>query len=266
MFVQGVRWWLLLRTFSDKFTFTRAIAYHFSSIFYSMILPTSAAQEVIRTLFVVQKVGSAVSWGAAWICKLTAILISLLFSLFGILYLSHTALPHGTLIGIIILFFLLIAAGFVSFSKNITAPFRKIATSFLPPGIVLKLENIREGIYQYRTKKKDLLITIVLTTFIQIVFVFNLALTIKGVSGSFFFWECLAFMPIIEMISMAQPFTPNGMGVREALTTIMFQHLGLSKEQLGIYIILTLSSTLLRLIGAGPIFYGMIKKQKASVS
>lgn len=130
----------------------------------------------------------------------------------------------------------------------------------------MKLENIREGIYQYRTKKKDLLITIVLTTFIQIVFVFNLALTIKGVSGSFFFWECLAFMPIIEMISMAQPFTPNGMGVREALTTIMFQHLGLSKEQLGIYIILTLSSTLLRLIGAGPIFYGMIKKQKASVS
>jgi uncharacterized membrane protein YbhN (UPF0104 family) len=59
-------------------------------------------------------------------------------------------------------------------------------------------------------------------------------------------------MPIIEMISMAQPFTPNGMGVREALTTLMFQHLGLSKEQLGIYIILTLSSTLLRLIGAGP--------------
>jgi uncharacterized protein (TIRG00374 family) len=266
MLIQGIRWWLLVRAFSKEITLKRALSYHFSSIFYSMVLPTSAAQEVVRTLFIVKTAGTAVSWGAAWICKITAVSISMLFSVYGLLYISRSDLPAGTEAGIGIFCFLLLAAGVVSFSKRVTAPLRKASSAVIPEGLMKKIEHIREGIYQYRTKKKELLLTILLTTLIQIIFVLNLAFTIKGVSGAFFFWQCLAFMPLIEIISMSQPFTPNGMGVREALTALMFKHLGLTGEQLGIYIVLILASNLLKLVGAIPVFYGMTKKRGISAT
>jgi uncharacterized protein (TIRG00374 family) len=262
MTLQGFRWWLLLSAFTDEIKFTRAISYHFTSIFYSMILPTSAAQDVLRTLFVMKKAGTAVSWGAAWICKLTAIAFSLFFSGFGILYISNSSLPRGAETGIIVFSVVTVLLLAISFSKRITAPLRRVLSNYIPAEIMIKIEMIREGIYQYRSKKKELIITIGLTFIVQLIFIFGVTLIIQGVCGKFFFWQCLAFMPLIEMISMAQPITPNGMGVREALTALMFKYLGLTKEQLAVYIALILFQNLLKLIGIIPIFRGIFKKRQ----
>ena len=265
MVIQAFRWWLLLRAFTDEIRFSRALAYHLSSIFYAMVLPTSAAQEVLRTLYVVKKAGASVSWGAAWICKISGLGISLLFSLFGLLYMSRLSLPHGTLSGLFIFCGLTIVFVFLSFSKRFTSPLRRFSATFIPFAFLNKIENIREGVYRFRTKKKTLFETIGLTIAIQIIFTLNLALVIQGITGTFYFWECLAFMPLIEIISMAQPLTPGGMGVREALTAMMFKYIGLSKEQLGMYIIVILSSSLLRIVGVIPVLYGAAKLKNIPV-
>lgn len=89
---------------------------------------------------------------------------------------------------------------------------------------------------------------------------------IGGITGSFFINECFAYIPLIEIISMAQPLTPNGMGVREALAAIMFKHLQLSSEQLGIYILVGNMAILLKLVGAIPIIYEMIFKPEIKES
>jgi uncharacterized membrane protein YbhN (UPF0104 family) len=261
MVIQGIRWWLLLRAFTDEISLPRALAYHFSSIYYSMVLPTSAAQEVVRTLFVVKKAGPAVSWGAAWICKITAASLSLIFALYGLLHLSGTGLPRGTMTGIIIFCGILAVALLVSFSKRLSTPLRPIVAAIIPSVIIKKIEFIREGIYQYRHKKSALLLTLVLTLIIQLLFVGTLTFVIEGVCGKLFFWECLAYMPLIEIVSMSQPLTPNGMGVREALTALMFKHIGLSNEQLGIYVLLILTSNLLKLFGAIPVVHGILKRR-----
>lgn len=83
-------------------------------------------------------------------------------------------------------------------------------------------------------------------------------MTIKGITGSFLPKECFAYIPLIEIISMAQPLTPNGMGVREALFAMMFKHLKLSSEQLGVYILIANLSILMKLVGAIPILCEMI--------
>lgn len=255
MVTQGTRWWLLLRAFTDEIPFLRALSYHFMSIYYSTVLPTSAGQEVLRTLFVLKKAGAAVGWGAAWVCKITALMLSLLFSVYGLASLSKGSLPRVMIIGIFGFFLLIILLGVISFSKGLTAPVRRLAASIIPAKILAVIENIREGIYQYRGKKKEMLFTLVLTFFLQAILIFNTSILIMGITGKLFFWECLAYIPLIEIVSMSMPFTPNGMGIRETLLALMFKHIGLTNEQLGIYVIIMSSANLLRLIGAIPIFF-----------
>jgi len=159
------------------------------------------------------------------------------------------------MIGISCFCILIILLGIVSFSKSITAPIRRKAASIIPAKALATIENIREGVYQYRHKKKEMFFTLILTLFIQLILVLNASLLIKGISGRFFFWECLAFMPIIEIASMSVPITPSGMGIRETLIALMFKHVGLSNEQLGIYIFIVFSANSLRLVGAIPVFF-----------
>ena len=255
MVIQGTRWWLLLRAFTDEIPFLRALSYHFISIYYSTVLPTSAGQEVLRTLFVLKKAGTSVGWGAAWVCKITALMLSLLFSVYGLASLSNGSLPRGIVFGISGFFLLIIFIGVVSFSKGLTAPVRRIASSIIPAKILVVVENIREGVYQYRGKKKEILLTLVLTFLLQTILIFNTSILIMGISGKLFIWECLAYIPLIEIVSMSVPFTPNGMGIRETLLALMFKHIGLTNEQLGIYIFIALLVNVLRLVGLIPIFF-----------
>jgi len=262
MLIQGTRWWLLLRAFTREIPLLQGLAYHFSSIYYGMVLPTGAAQEVLRTLFVVKKAGHATSWGAAWICKMTSVMISVIFSGYGLLYLKNSVLPGQIIIGFVFLCALVALAGFLSFSKRLTTPFRMLVRRITPAGVFLKIELIREGIYQYRHKKTALVQTVLLSFVIQVLFVAGLTVIIKGITGKFFFFECLAFMPLIEIISMSQPFTPGGIGVRETLTALMFKHIGLTNEQLGVYIVLILAQNLLKLVGAVPVVHGIIRQKQ----
>jgi len=254
--IQGTRWWLLLRVFTDEIPFLQGLSAHFMALYYSSVLPSGAGEEVLRTLFVLKKTGAAVGWGAAWVCKITAFMVSLLFSVYGLASLSKGSLPRVLTMSICFLTLLAMLIVAVSFSKRFTAPLRRMAGALLPAKIMAALEDIREGVYGYRHKKKALFETLVLTCLIQFLLVFNASVIIMGITGKVYFLECLAFIPIIEIASMSVPITPNGMGIREALTALMFTHIGLTPDQLGIYILLALSATMLRLVGAVPtLFY-----------
>ena len=209
----------------------------------------------MRTLFVLKKTGAAVGWGAAWICKITALMLSLLFSIYGLASLSKGSLPRALTMSIGFFSLLVILIAVVSFSKKFTAPIRSLAATRLPAKIMAAIEEIREGVYRYRHKKKALIETLVLTFLIQFLLVFNASVIITGITGRVYFLECLAFIPIIEIASMSVPITPNGMGIREGLTALMFTHIGLTPDQLGIYILIALSATMLRLVGAVPTFF-----------
>jgi uncharacterized protein (TIRG00374 family) len=132
----------------------------------------------------------------------------------------------------------------------------------IPLKYLNKVEDIREGIYQYKNKKRELLVVILITLVTQVLFLVAMIATIKGITGSLFVNECIAFMPLIELVSMAQPLTPNGIGVRETLTAIMFKNIGLTNEQLSLFVIVTLSTNLPKLIGLIPVIYGTLKAKK----
>ncbi len=262
MFLHGFRWWLLLRSFDQQLPFTQTISYHFKSLFYSLVLPTSAAQEVVRTLLIVKKAGSSVSWSTAWICKITGLIVSFSFSVYGLIILSDSAVSSTLVKAALILFMAICILVVFSFSKKLTKPFRNLASKAIPSRYLSKVENLRETIYQFKYRKKSVLISLFITIIIQFLLISVSVMIIKGITGSFFANECFAYIPLIEIISMAQPLTPNGMGVREALSAMMFKHLGLSSEQLGVYILISNLSILMRLAGAVPVLWEMAIRSK----
>jgi len=255
MILQGTRWWILIRAFTNNLSFIRSISYHFSSSFYSLLIPNSLSQDVIRTVFASKQAGSIISWSSTWIAKILGIIISFGFSVYGLLLLSDTTIPQNVSIITGVLFGILILLIILSFSKNCTRFLRKFVNPLIPKKFLSWLENLREGIYQFRNKKLFLLIVFICTVVMQFIMIIGVVLLLYGISGKFYFTQCMAFIPLIEMICMAQPFTPNGIGVREALVAIMFKQLGLTSEQLGVYIIISNSTILLKFLGLIPIFY-----------
>lgn len=258
MFLQGLRWWILLRAFNQELTFAQSVSYHFKSLFYSLVLPTSAAQEVVRTLMIVKKTGSSVSWSTAWVCKITGLIVSFSFSIYGLILLSDSAISTTLVNASLFLFLALCTLIAFSFSKKLTTPFRNLVQKNISSRYLSKIESLREAIYQFRYRKKSVLLTTLITIIVQFLLIICTLMTIKGITGSFFLKECFAFIPLIEIISMAQPLTPNGMGVREALFAMMFKHLELSSEQLGVYILICNLSILMKLTGAIPVLCEMI--------
>jgi uncharacterized protein (TIRG00374 family) len=262
MLLQGVRWWLLLRAFSNELTLRSAMGCHFRSLYYSLLLPNTTAQEIVRTVVMAKRIGPVTSWSAAWVCKITGLMVSVGLSIYGLTILSRTTDSAYFVRIIIIVAMVMLLLIFISFSKKITRPLRGILLRFIPAGLIGKVDKMREGIYQYRYRKRYVVWSGLVTLLAQLSVFSGASMTIKGITGSAYFLECIAFIPLIEMISMAQPFTPNGIGVRDALFALMFARLHLSKEQLCIYIVISNLTILLKLLGAVPIIGDSIGKKK----
>jgi hypothetical protein len=149
-----------------------------------------------------------------------------------------------------------------SFSKRLTSPLRPLFSRAIPRKFVAIVENIRQGIYIYRKERRALVSLFLVTLVAQISLILAACFTLYGITGKLFLSEYFAFIPIIEVIANSGP-TPNGMGVREALTAVLFKYLLVSKEQLGIYVFLTLFFTIaLKLAGGLPVFHGLLKNYR----
>lgn len=258
--LQGIRWWILIRSFTTDLPFLSAISIHFSSAFYSIILPNSAAQDVVRTIDASKITGHSIGWSSAWITKIIGVCVSLLFSIVGLMLIHDIQLPPSTFYIIFGFFSIIILSFLLSFSKEITGRFRLFLCKHFPRLPLKQLDNIREGIYRFREKKKGLLLSSTVTVIAQMLSLGSVSILLFSITGKFFLLEVIAFIPLIEMISMAQPFTPGGIGVREALIALMFKQLQLSDENLATYIILSNLVIFLKLLGVIPVLFRTFKK------
>jgi uncharacterized protein (TIRG00374 family) len=259
---QGIRWWILIFAFTNKLTFIRSMAIHFSSAFYSLILPNSTVQEIVRTVYATKTTGYVIGWSSAWLCKIMGVAISFSLSAAGLIFLPSITIPHAALYIFYCLFILMCVALFLSFTKKFTRPVRKLITTRFPGLSIEWFEKLREGIYKYRDKKKMLAISFITTFLAQFALLAGVSFLLFGITANPYIIEVIAFIPLIEMISMAQPFTPGGIGVREALIALMFQHLNLSSEQLAVYIVISNLSIFVKFTGLIPVTYGALKKKK----
>ena len=260
--LQGIKWWLLLRAFIPAISLKEALNYHFKGMYYSIALPTSAAQDVVRTVLLSRKNDYAVGWGATWIARISGLIILVMISFYGILTIDKNILPPGIFQMLLFISAAILLLLVFSFSKSSTQHFKKIFRKLIPKKFLLVVENVRDGIYFYRNKKQHLILVLLITVIIQVLFVFNAVLIIKGITGKYYIAECMAFIPLIEIVCLSLPLTPNGIGIRDGLTALMFHQIALPAEQLGTYIILGFTAILLKLTGGVPIVWEMIFKKR----
>jgi hypothetical protein len=78
--------------------------------------------------------------------------------------------------------------------------------------------------------------------------------------GEWHFKEALFFIPVIEMLVISLPFTPNGIGIREGFLSVFFlQFLGKTSEQLGVYVTICFLAIVLKVVGFIPV---VLKKRR----
>jgi len=263
MFLQGVRWWMLLKAFIPAISFSRVMNHHFSAIFYSIILPTSAAQDVVRSILISKENDYGISWGSTWVSRILGLLTLAILSIYGLFLIDRHFLPKIFFLTLIIILVALVLLFFLSFSKKITSKTRLAISKLIPSKALKIIEDVRQGVYIYRDKKKTLFFVFLATMFIQLLLVGSTCLVLAGISGKWFPFECLAYIPLIEILSLSIPLTPSGLGIREALTKLMFQQIGLSNEQLGVYIVLGLLSIVLKLVGGVPVLFNLLRKSNS---
>jgi uncharacterized protein (TIRG00374 family) len=262
MSIQGIRWWVLMRPFASSLSLRKALGAHFRAVYYSIMLPSSAAQNVVRAVLLSKDEDYSISWASSWISGVLGMLTIAMLSLYGLIGIRRSELPPGFFESVVSAFCVLFVLVGLSFSKRFTGPFRKIFGRILPVKLMAALENIREAVYRYKGKGSVLVIVLLITLAMQLVLFGGACLTIYGISGKLLISESFLFLPVIETLCTALPIAPNGIGVREALLALMFRQVGLSTEQLGIYIMLSYFSILLKLVGGIPL---LLSKNKAPV-
>ncbi|MDR0307596.1 MAG: flippase-like domain-containing protein [Chitinispirillales bacterium] len=262
---QGAKWWILVRRFIPELKLSKAVFVHMESTFYAMALPTAAAQDVVKSVILSRNHNPQIVWAASWLGKLMGCFVLIMFSVFGVIYLQSDLLPAGfgeSLFTTLALMTVLIAA---SFSKKVTRlfkPLKPAAASLLGPKIVTFAEKMRNGIYAFKHERITLLQTFLFSTVSMLLIMFTISFTIYTVTGQFYFIECLAFVPLIEIMALSLPLTPGGLGIREALMAALFVHLGLSAEQTATYVTISLLMSMIRLTGGIMPLYRLAVRRK----
>lgn len=253
--LQGIKAWYLTHALIPDLSFSTAMRFHFIGCFYSVALPTSAAQDVIRAVLIGRTKSKASAWAAVWIHKISGLLATLLVSIsaFGLFLRSSFPLEMSRVLPLSALLILL--AFVVSFSKRVTTPVRKLLERILPERILRPIASGREAIYAYKTKLPTLAGALLFSLCIQYVLILGSAVSAFGLTGKFFPFEFMAFIPLIELALMVVPLTPNGLGLREGLTALFFARLGFSPEETGIYLALSFLSVLVKLAGGFALFW-----------
>lgn len=252
--LQGIRIWVLLRSQTASLSLAHVMKCHFVSGFYSIALPTSTAHEVVRAAMLAQRAGSSLSWGGAWINRIISLVIWLCMSAYGLLAIDRAILPREVYVVVTASLAVVVLLVLMSLSKRVTRPMRRPLARLLPERAMSVGEGIRNAVYEFRSHKSSVAACAAVTFGVQFILVAGSALVIYGISGILILKECFAFLPIIEIICVAVPLTPNSMGIREGLWAVMFGITGLSKEILATYIVLGFIVLFIRLLGGIPVF------------
>ncbi|MCL2182278.1 MAG: flippase-like domain-containing protein [Chitinispirillia bacterium] len=258
MALQGAKWWALIRRFAPELPLARAVSVHMESVFYSIALPSAVAQDIVKSVMLSKTHDPSVVWASSWLARLLGFFSLLIFSFIGIISLDSGILPPGFRVSMITAVAVIVSLGALSFSKTLTRPLRAAAAKAVPKKIMAKIENLRDGIYAFKHAGKTLAQTFALSTVIHFLVILSASLVVYAVSGKLYLIECLAFVPLVEIMVVSIPLTPGGIGVREALMALLFTQLGFTAEQTASYVTISLfAGFAVKLTGGAPILYRM---------
>jgi uncharacterized protein (TIRG00374 family) len=258
--IQSLRIWLLTHLYLPEIKFKDVLSSQMISGLYSIVLP-SASQDIIRSALLTKKENYSYVWAATILSKSIGSFALLFLALTGVLVIGKNVFSNNIFVILSILLFSILFLSFLLFSKKLTRPMRGFFSKVVPVKIMTLLMNVREAVYTYRNNRSSLVLFIMLSLFMQLLVILMSSTIFFAISTHYYFKETLLYIPIIELMSGLISVTPQGMGVREVQLILLFEHLKLSKDQLGFYILILYSiSIIVRLFGIIPLLARLKKK------
>jgi uncharacterized protein (TIRG00374 family) len=253
MLLHGVKWWILVRRFVPELRLGRAVSAHFESVFYSIVLPSALAQDVVKSMMLSKNHDPSAVWAASWLSRLIGFFALLSYSVVGVIYLGGDAFPPSLRAPLLVAVGAIALLCALSFSKHFTRPLGAVAERIVGSKALTAAKKLRAGIYAFKHERATLALTLSVSAVVQFLALLSVSIAVYAVSGKYFLAECLAFVPLIEIVAISQPFTPGGVGVREALMALLFTRLGFSEAQTASYVTISLLVSMTRLVGAVPV-------------
>lgn len=253
--IHGIRWWMTIKAFTPTVPFLHAMRIHFISIFYSIALPSSAATDIVRTVMLSKDNDTHAIWAATWVARVLSLVSICIVAAFGYFNIDEVRTIENVgwyATGAVIVAFLIVAA---SFSSRVARTGGIILRRIIPQKVFSVIAQIQKNVIVYRNKKRVLVEVFAMTILFYLIYFLTLAAGIAGITGHFNFWDVCGYGAVIEFICSAFPFTPSGMGIRELLSSQMFNYLGFSSEQLGVYVLLLLFAMALKLVCGIPLLF-----------
>ncbi|MDR0330547.1 MAG: flippase-like domain-containing protein [Chitinispirillales bacterium] len=263
MVLQGIKWWALIRRFVSGLRLRTAVSVHLESVFYAIALPSTIAQDVVKSVMLSKSHDPAVVWAASWLGRLIGLFSLLLYSAAGALCLKSDAFNADFRVPFITAAAAIVLLCALSFSKRVTRPLGAVAAKIVPAKGWAAAKKLRDGIYAFRRERAALALAFLISAVVQLLAILCVSLTVYAVSGKFYFAECLVFVPLAEIMAVSLPLTPGSIGIRETLLALLFMRLGFSEGQVASYVTISLMLSMTRVVGGAPAAWRMIRRKKA---
>jgi hypothetical protein len=206
-----------------------------------------------------------VIWGATWVGRLLGLLALSTLSLTGLALIDKTELPTWAVQAIATSLIVIAVLLLLSFSKILTRHIRLLLTPRVPEPVMRVVEGIRQAVYLFRGKLGAVVAVGLITLAVQMLVVAMPMILILAITGQLYPVQCLFFVPAIEIAVISVPLTPNGLGIREGLHALFLTRIGLSEEQIGVYVMVALLGIVLRVVGGIPVVYDLWRGKKPTV-
>lgn len=257
--LQGFRWWMSLKVFKEDLPLGSVLKIHLISNYYSLAMPSGAGLDLTRGYLITRFVSASQAISSGWISRLQGLIAMIAFSFIGFILLGIKNIGNSLLIGSALFFLIIFTATWMTLNPA-------FATSVLKK--IFKKQHAELDAFEHtlndcKRNPTQLILGQFLSFAIQLLSFTSMYLLLLAVTQQSHFIEVITYVPLIEISSSLQPFTPNGLGVREALNAAFFTLLNVSPAQMSILLAISISVSLLRLVGL-PFALADLKHQKKS--
>jgi uncharacterized protein (TIRG00374 family) len=260
--LQSVRFWLLITPITKKIKLSKLILLDWKARYYSIIMPSSAGQDITRAVLLKKYLSISEIAALTIFFRATGVITFILIALFGFfrLYSQEGVSVAAVLVGV--LFIIICAAGVILLSEKATQKILSFLPQKTPVKITHFLTNTSKSIQLYKKSPKLFVFNLIFSLFLHFMFLLFPIVAIFAVCGEWRIIEILTFIPTLELIAAAVPFSPNGAGIREGLVLLFFEYINATKEQAFSYITISIILYLMLFFGFFVVLWEKIRKKK----
>lgn len=260
VFPSVLRWRSILVHFQIRTPFAKLTQICLIGYFFNLLMPSAIGGDFFRAYYLSKRESKSFSTG------LTSTILDRISGFAGMLMIALVACAFNpiriegySVEGVLVVFGVLFMAGLVMvFHPWVHRRIEAVLQKFGFSGLEERFEMVYRGLEQLRRNPLTMATTVSLSLVIQVLVIVAMWLAARSIGIAAPFRLFFIFIPLVNL-SMAFPFTINGVGLRETVYYLLFSQVGVPVEAAVTLSLLNVAITLMTAIPGG-FAYSLFKK------